>query len=51
MTFIDPSSIREAIEEESLTVRTGIRSGDIGPDPVCYYGVIPPEPPYPVDYD
>jgi len=49
MEFLDPTSIREALSEETLKVKTGIRAGNILPPPICYYGVVPQDPPYAVE--
>lgn len=44
MRFIDPKYIRETVEEEALKVKTGIRSGDCGPDCACLYNCPPDDP-------
>jgi hypothetical protein len=38
--FIDPEEMRKAVEEETLTVKTGVRAGQ-GIPPIVCYGVKP----------
>jgi hypothetical protein len=42
MEFLDPTTIRETLDEEALRIKTGIRAGQADPPPpINDYGVLP----------
>jgi len=46
MEFLDPTTIRETLREETLKIKTGIRAGNATPPPPYNdYGVPPDEDP------
>lgn len=40
--FVDLEYMRQAVEDESLKVKTGVRAGKADPPPYICYGVEPP---------